>query len=77
MYLVSNFAMGDIENDRHVLGTDIALGPIVPLVLMGVVVAVGFVLFAVTAELVDRGSIRQLVEPGPTRRRPLGAGPER
>ena len=64
MYLVSNVAMGDIENDRHLLGTDISLGPVVPIVLMGIVVAIGFVIFAAVAELVDRGSVRSLIRQG-------------
>lgn len=60
----SNFALGDIEDDRHLLGTDISLGPVVPLVLMGLVAVVGFVIFGVVAEMVERGSVRTLLRQG-------------
>lgn len=62
MFLLSRFAFGDIESHREIAGLD--LGPVLPLILMGVVTAVGFVLFAATAELVDRGSMRKLLQQG-------------
>lgn len=71
MWAVSNFLMGDIEDDRHLLGTGITLGPVVPLVLMGVVAVVGFAVFAVAAEAVERGSVRALLAQG---RMVLGRG---
>lgn len=64
MYLLSNFAMGDIEFDRHIIGTGISLGPVIPLLLMGIVTAFGFILFGVVAELVERGCIRTLIREG-------------
>lgn len=62
MYLLSDFTMGNIESHHQIGGAD--LGPVIPLVLMGIVTAVGFVLFAATAELLDRGSMRKLIEQG-------------
>ena len=63
MYLLSNFAMGDIETHARA-GRHHLLGPLVPLILMGVLAAVGCAIFAATAELVERGSVRALIRQG-------------
>lgn len=59
MFVLAEIVMGDIEDHTSIAGA--GLGPLIPLVLMGVVTAFGFALFAATAELIDRGSMRNLL----------------
>ncbi|MBJ7454822.1 MAG: oligosaccharide flippase family protein [Thermoleophilia bacterium] len=59
MYLLSEVVMGDIETHTSIGG--LGLGPLLPLLLMGAVTALGFSLFVVTAETVERGCIRALL----------------
>jgi O-antigen/teichoic acid export membrane protein len=70
MYAVVWLLMGDIDAHRSVAGAD--LGPLVPVGLMGVVAAVGALVFAAALELTDRGALRSVVQEG---RSVLGRSP--
>ncbi len=59
MFVLSEIILGDVEHHRSIAG--VGLGPFLPLILMGIVTAFGFALFAATAELIDRGSMRNLI----------------
>ena len=58
MYAFSWTVLGDIEDHRTLFGVD--LGPVVPILLMALVAAVGVVVFALAVEVLDRGSLRRL-----------------
>lgn len=56
MYALRILALGEIDTHRELAGID--LGPVVPLLLMGVVALVGVVVFALAVEVVQRGTLR-------------------
>ena len=62
MYAFSWTVLGDIEDHRTLFGVD--LGPVVPVLLMALVAAVGVVVFALAVEVLDRGSLRRLRSEG-------------
>lgn len=62
MYAFAWAFLGDIEDHRTIAGTD--LGPVVPVLLMGLVALVGVVVFALAVEILDRGSMRRLMRQG-------------
>ncbi len=58
MYAFSWGVLGDIEDHRTMFGVN--LGPVVPILLMALVAALGIVVFAIVVEVLDRGSLRRL-----------------
>jgi PST family polysaccharide transporter len=58
MYAFSWSVLGDIEDHRTLFGAD--LGPVVPVLLMALVAAIGVAVFALAVEVLDRGSLRRL-----------------
>jgi O-antigen/teichoic acid export membrane protein len=58
MYLFQTLALGQIDTHRTIGG--VSLGPVVPLLLMGVVALLGIAVFVLVAELLDRGVIRSM-----------------
>lgn len=62
MWAFTRLATGDIEHHRRLFGAD--LGPVVPLLLMGVTALLGIAVFALTIESLERGSLRALRRQG-------------
>lgn len=57
--LLAHYGVNGFETWRHVNGVD--LGPLVPLVMLGALIALGGLIYAATVELTERGAMRDLI----------------